>query len=129
VRRGGGVERAAGRGRAAPGAAYRTLRGLRELGRGRPDSPAARGLRLSRGNLEAALRALTAFARVRGAIGVEQRRRIDLGVDLRRSQARVAEQFLQAAQIGAGAEEVRGEAVTERMRRCGSGKAERNTCA
>ena len=59
------------------------------------------------------------LARVRGAVDVEQRRRVDLGVDLRRAEAGVAQQFLKRAQIGASSEQVRRKAVAQRVRRGG----------
>lgn len=45
------------------------------------------------------------------AVDIEQHRRIDLGIDLGGRQARVAEQFLQGAQVRASAKQVRCEAV------------------
>ena len=41
----------------------------------------------------------------------------DVGVDLRRRQIGVAEEFLDAAEVGAGIEHVRGEAVSQLVRR------------
>eukprot|EP01035_Chromulina_nebulosa_P041629 gene41629-56341_t len=51
---------------------------------------------------------------MRVAVHVEQMRRIDLGVNLRRTEAGMAEQFLQRAQIGTAAEQVRREGVAQR---------------
>ena len=41
---------------------------------------------------------------------------VDVGVLLRRADAGVAEQFLHRAQVGAAGEQVRGEAVPQRVR-------------
>jgi hypothetical protein len=49
-------------------------------------------------------------------VGRFQVRRAHVRVDLRRDQAFVAEEFLDAADVGAAVEEVRGEAVAERVR-------------
>ena len=54
---------------------------------------------------------------MRVAIYVHEVRRVDRGVDLGRTQAGMAEQFLQRAQVGATAEQMGGEAVPERVRR------------
>ena len=51
------------------------------------------------------------------AVGFAESGRADVGVDLRGHQAFVAEQFLHAADVGAAVEEMRGEAVAQRMRR------------
>ena len=53
------------------------------------------------------MRSLVDFAQAGGA---------DVRVDLRRHQALVAEQFLHAADVGAAVEQVRGEAVSQRVR-------------
>ncbi|PAV69546.1 hypothetical protein WR25_06092 [Diploscapter pachys] len=55
--------------------------------------------------------------RVRIPIDVQQMRRIDGGVDLRRTEARMPQQLLQRAQVGAAAQQMRREAVAQRMRR------------
>src|SRR5438093_7652785 len=59
----------------------------------------------------------TSGPRVRAVIGLHQPAEIDVGVALRRRQARVAEQLLDGAQVGSRAEEMRGEGVTEGVRR------------
>src|SRR5262245_2357526 len=59
----------------------------------------------------------TSSSRVRAVIGVHQAAQVDVRVALRRRQARVAEQLLDGAQVGAGPEQVRGEGVAERVRR------------
>ena len=59
------------------------------------------------------------------AIGLDQPVGIDRGVDLRRRQRGVAEQFLDRAQIAAAGEKMRGEGMPQRMRRRGLGQAER----
>ena len=61
---------------------------------------------------------------MRVAIDVEQPRRVDLGVDLRRRQAGVAEQFLERAQVGAARQQMGREAVAKRVRRQAVGQAE-----
>ena len=50
-------------------------------------------------------------------VGLAQAAGADVRVDLRRRQALVAEQFLHAAQVGSAVEQVRGEAVPQRVRR------------
>ena len=62
-------------------------------------------------------------------VGLEQMRAVDLGIALRGRQAGVAEQFLDGAQIGAGAKQMRGEGMAERMRRRRVGQAERGARA
>ena len=57
-------------------------------------------------------------------VDVEQPRRVDRRVDLRRRQARVAEQFLKRAEVGAAREEMRREAVPQRVRRKAVGQAQ-----
>src|SRR5438094_966794 len=54
--------------------------------------------------------------RVRAVIGLHQPAEVDVGVALRRREARVAEQLLDGTQVGAGAEKVRGEGVTKGVR-------------
>src|SRR5215470_15625081 len=58
-------------------------------------------------------------ARMRLQVDGEQAVAIDLGIDLRRRQAGVAEQFLDLPQVGAGRQQMRGEGMPERVR-CGS---------
>jgi hypothetical protein len=58
------------------------------------------------------------------AIDVEQMRGIDAGIDLRRAEARMAEQFLERTQVGAAPEQVSGEAVPQSMRRRPSAEPE-----
>ena len=58
------------------------------------------------------------------AIDVEQPRGVDLGVDLGRRQAGMAEQFLERAKIRAPRQQMRREAVAQRMRRQAVGQAE-----
>ena len=67
-----------------------------------------------------------ALARMRVAVNVEQGRGIDLGVDLGRSQAGMAQQFLQTAQIRARTQQMGGKAVTQGMGRGCRGQAERD---
>src|SRR5262245_47808258 len=55
-------------------------------------------------------------ARVGTIVGLHEPAQIDVRVALRRRQARVAEHLLDGAQVGAAAEEVRGEGVAERVR-------------
>jgi hypothetical protein len=50
-------------------------------------------------------------------VGLQQKLAVDLSVALRGRKARVSEQLLDRPQIGAGAEQMRGEGVPERMRR------------
>ena len=64
-------------------------------------------------------------AGVGALVGLEQMRAVDLGIDLRGRQAGVAEQLLDGAQIRAGAEQMRGEGMAQRMRRRRLGQAER----
>ena len=56
-------------------------------------------------------------ARMGGAVGVEQAVGVDGGVDLRRRQRGVAEQFLDGAEVAAAAEQMGGEGVAQRVRR------------
>ena len=65
-------------------------------------------------------------SRVRVAIDVEQPRGVDLGVDLGRRQAGMAEQFLERAQVRAAGEQMRREAVAQRVRRDAVGQPERD---
>ena len=53
-------------------------------------------------------------SRMRRAIGVEQPVGIDGGIDLRRRQRGVAEQFLDGAQIAAAGQKMRRETVAQR---------------
>src|SRR5580692_2304438 len=64
-------------------------------------------------------------ARVGGAIGADEAFGVDLGIDLRGRQRGVAEQFLDRADVAAAGEEVRGEGMPQRMRRCGLRQPER----
>src|ERR1700675_3004006 len=64
-------------------------------------------------------------ARVGGAIGADQALGVDLGIDLRRCQRSVAEQFLDRADVAAAGEQVRGEGMPQRVRRRGLRQAER----
>jgi hypothetical protein len=50
-------------------------------------------------------------------VGLEQMLAVDLGIALGGREARMAEQLLDGAEIGAGAEQMRGEGVPQRMRR------------
>ena len=68
-------------------------------------------------------------AGVGAVVGLEQMRAVDLGIALRGREAGVAEQLLDGAQIGAGAEEMRGEGMAQRMRRRRLGQAERGARA
>src|SRR3989338_355073 len=52
-------------------------------------------------------------SRVRFAVHIDQLRRVDVSVALRRAQARVTEQFLNRAQVGPTLEQVRRERMTE----------------
>src|SRR5437773_9088172 len=54
---------------------------------------------------------------MRPVIGLHQTAEVDVGVALRRGEARVAEQLLDRAQVGAGAEEMSREGVAQRVRR------------
>ena len=54
-------------------------------------------------------------ARMRMAIDVEQMRRIDRGIDLRRTEASVAQQFLQRPQIRPAAKQMRSEGMAQRV--------------
>ena len=60
-----------------------------------------------------------------GVIGCHQPGGIDAGVDLRRRERGVAEQFLDGAQIAAAAEQMRGEGMAQAVRRRRGGQAER----
>src|SRR5258706_15518857 len=62
---------------------------------------------------------------VRAVIGVHQSAEVDVGVALRRGEARVAEELLDGAQIGAAAEEVGRKGVAGRVRRGFRGGAAR----
>src|SRR6185437_5993953 len=62
---------------------------------------------------------------VGGSIGSEQAIGVDGGINLRRRQRRVAEQFLDGAQIAAAAQQVGREAVAERVRGRRGRQAER----
>src|SRR5579883_3553017 len=57
-------------------------------------------------------------------INRDEPRRIDRRVALCRRQARMAQKLLNRAEIAAGGQEMRGEAVAERMRRGGLGETE-----
>src|SRR5687768_9625799 len=60
--------------------------------------------------------ALTIRTRVGLAIHVDQLRRIDVRIPLGGADARVAEQLLDGAQVGAALQEMRRERMTQRMR-------------
>ena len=62
---------------------------------------------------------------VGAGVGLEQKLAVDLGIALRGREAGVAEQLLDRAQISAGAEEMGGEGVAERMRRRRVGQPKR----
>src|SRR5437879_8349588 len=62
--------------------------------------------------------------RMRRAIDGAEAGRIDVGVALGGREAGVAQQFLDGAQIAAGAQEVRGEGVTQGVRRHAVGQPE-----
>src|SRR5258708_1270303 len=64
-----------------------------------------------------ARRASLLSVRVRLGIGAEQGGGIDLGVALGGAERSVAQQFLDRAQIGAGAQQVGGEGMAQSMRR------------
>src|SRR5690606_27607492 len=55
--------------------------------------------------------------RMRPVIDVEQPRAVDAGIDLRRRQAGVAQQFLDRAQVAAIGEQMRGEGMAQGVRR------------
>src|SRR5690348_14215712 len=59
--------------------------------------------------------------RMRLRIGAEQGRGVDLRIALGGAERGVPEEFLDGAQVGAGAQQVRGERVAQRMRR-GAGR-------
>lgn len=59
---------------------------------------------------------------VRPVIGAEQRCRRDMGIDLGGHQIFMAEKLLDRADIGAGVEQVSGEAVPKRVRGGSTGK-------
>lgn len=63
--------------------------------------------------------------RMRVPVHIQQHRRIHLGVNLRRAETGVAEQFLQAPEVRPRAEQVRCERVAERVGGGGGGEAER----
>src|SRR5437667_9479819 len=67
--------------------------------------------------------------RVRAVIGLHQAAEVDVRVALRGGEARVAEQLLDGAQVGARAEEMGREGVPERMRRRLGGRAARGDLA
>src|SRR5262245_7596005 len=56
-------------------------------------------------------------SRVRAVIGIHQPAEVDMRVALRGGEARVSEQLLDGAQVGAAAEEVGRKRVAERVRR------------
>src|SRR6516225_8124489 len=62
---------------------------------------------------------------MRRAIGIEQPRAIDRGIDLRRRERGMAQKLLDRAQIAAPPEKMRREGMAQRMRRRGFGQAER----
>src|SRR5580692_3310662 len=64
-------------------------------------------------------------ARVGGAISADQAFGVDFGINLRGGQRGVAEQFLDRADVAAAGEQVRGEGMPQRVRRCGLRQAER----
>src|SRR5580692_1052581 len=64
-------------------------------------------------------------ARMRRAVSFDESVGVHFRVDLRGRQRRVAEQFLDRAQIAAAREEMRGEGMAQRMRRRRFGKPER----
>ena len=64
-------------------------------------------------------------ARMGGAIGLHQAGAVDRGVDLRRRQRGMAEQFLDRAQIAAAPQKMGGEGMAQSMRRRAVGQAER----
>ena len=57
-------------------------------------------------------------------VDVEQPRGVDRGVDLRRRQAGVTEQFLERAEVGPARQKMGREAVAQRVRRQAVGKPE-----
>src|SRR5262245_4744153 len=63
-------------------------------------------------------------AGVGAGVGLEQMLAIDLGIALRGREAGMAQQLLDGAEIGAGAQQMRGEGMPERMRRRRIGQAE-----
>src|SRR2546425_8717759 len=67
--------------------------------------------------------------RVRAVIGVHEPAEVDVRVALRGGETRMAEQLLDGAQIGARAEEMGREGVTERVRRRLGGRAAREHVA
>src|SRR5262249_22767122 len=67
----------------------------------------------------------TSRARMGAAIDLEQVLSVDRGVDLRGRQRGVTEQFLDGAQIAAARQQVRGERMTQRMRRRAVGQRKR----
>src|SRR5881296_752685 len=67
--------------------------------------------------------------RVRAVIGVHQPAEVDVRVALGGGEARVAEQLLDGAQVGARAEEVGCKGVAERVRRRLGGRAAREHVA
>jgi len=62
-------------------------------------------------------------------IDLEQMGAVDLGIALSGRKACVPEQFLDGAEIGAGPKQMRGEGMTQRMRRRRHGQAERGAGA
>lgn len=54
---------------------------------------------------------------MRGAVDLKEAGEVDLGVALGGRQGSVAQQFLDGAEIGALGQQVRGKAVTKRVRR------------
>src|SRR4029450_2233221 len=63
-------------------------------------------------------------AGVGAGVSLEQVLAIDLGIALRGREAGMAEEFLDGAEIGAGAQQMRGEGMAQRMRRRRLGQAE-----
>src|SRR5215468_10346232 len=65
------------------------------------------------------------LTRVRAAVNLKQSLGVDAGIDLRRRERGMAEQFLDRAQIAATGQKVGGKGMPERVRRGAVGQAER----
>src|SRR5579864_1990478 len=89
---------------------------------GKPDFGWGDGPGASAGILRGPLRShlrMTEYsgARVGGAVGADQALGVDFGIDLRRRQRGMTEQFLDRAEVAAAGEQVRGEGMPQRVRR------------
>src|ERR1700722_2133468 len=90
-------------------------------------SPRKRGTRYLHSMLDSLIRGnkRSLSPRVCAAVGFDQPLGVHFRVDLRRCQRGMAEQFLDRADVAAACQQVRGERMSQRVRRCCLGQAER----